>query len=197
MIKHYFNPMSRAVSTNWMLEELGVEHEQVFIDFMAGENATPEYKAINPMQKLPALVDGETVVTEAAAICAYLADKFPEKNMAPKVGSAERGIYYRYMFVSGSTLEPAFTLSSAGLEHPEPRTAGWGDMERVLATVEALTPESDWVLGEQFTAADIVFGGLLDMMLAFQWAEASEKVIAYVERIRQRPAYQKTHVAFD
>ena len=109
-MKHYFHPMSRAVTTHWMLTELDAEHEQIVVDFPAGENNTPEYRAINPMGKIPALVDGDVVVTETAAICAYLADKFPEKGFAPQPDSTERGRYYRYLFFAGNTLEPMFSI---------------------------------------------------------------------------------------
>ncbi|TQV77874.1 glutathione S-transferase family protein [Denitrobaculum tricleocarpae] len=195
-MKHYFNPMSRGVTTDWMLKELDVPHEQIVIDFSSGENNSPEYRKINPMGKLPALVDGETVVTEVAAICAYLADRFPEKGLAPEAGSSDRGSYYRYLFIAGNTIEPAFSLAASGLEHPRPSSAGWGDMPRVLATVEAMTPDAGWALGTQFTAADVVYGGLLDFSMTFNLFEASPKVAAYVERIRGRPAYRETHEAF-
>lgn len=195
-MKHYFNPMSRGVTTDWMLKELDVPHEQIIVDIAAGENKSAEYRKINPMQKLPALVDGETVVTEVAAICAYLADKFPEKGFAPEIGSAERGSYYRYLFIAGNTLEPALSLAALGIEHPHPGSAGWGDLPRVLNTIETMAPDVDWALGEQFTTADIVFGGLLDFSMAFKLIEASPKVAAYIERIRKRPAYRDTHEAF-
>lgn len=195
-MKHYFNPMSRGVTTDWMLKELDVPHEQIVVDFASGENTSPEYRKINPMGKLPALVDGETVVTEVAAICAYLADRFPEKGFAPEAGSADRGRYYRYLFVAGNTIEPAFSLAVSGLEHPRPSSAGWGDLPRVLATLEAMTPDAGWALGKQFTAADVVFGGLLDFSMVFNWFDATPKVAGYVERIRERPAYRETHDAF-
>src|SRR5690606_14047086 len=102
-------PMSRAVTTNWMLTELGAEHEQVVVDFVTGETSSPEYRQINPMGKIPTLVDGEVVVTEVAAICAYLADRYPEKGLAPPPDSRKRGRYYRYLFFPGTTLEPMFT----------------------------------------------------------------------------------------
>lgn len=195
-MKHYYNPMSRGVSTDWMLKELDAPHEQVFIDFSKGENNSPEYRKINPMGKLPALVDGDTVVTEVAAICAYLADKFPEKEMAPKVGTAERATYYRYLFITGNTIEPAFSLAACGFEHPRPTSAGWGDISRVLATIETMTPATAWVLGEKFSAADVVFGGVLDMSMIFKTFEPSPKVAAYIERLRHRPAYRESHKAF-
>jgi len=194
-MKHYFNPMSRAMTTHWMLLEAGADHEQIMVDFAAGETATPAYRAINPMGKIPVLVDGDVVITEAAAICAYIADKFPEKKLAPAPGTPERGTYYRYLFVPGATLEPMFTVASFGVKDYSASSAGFGDMERCLATIEAMTPEVGWVLGDKFSAADVVFGSLLDVAFLFGWLKApSEKVTAYVERIRNRPAYQKSHI---
>ena len=195
-MKHYYHPMSRAVTTDWMLRELGVEHEQVVIDYMAGDNNTPEYRAINPMCKVPALVDGDIVVTETAAICAYLADKYPEKGMAPPVDSALRGQYYRYLFFPGTTLEPMFTVNQMEQAEYSPQSVGFGDLERCLATAEAMTPEADWAMGTGFTTADVVFGGTLDFAMQFGWLAApSPKVRDYVGRIKARPAYRESHDA--
>ena len=195
-MKHYFNPMSRGASTAWMLAELDVPHEDVVLDFQAGDLRKPEFRAINPMGKVPTLVDGDVVVTETAAICAYLADRFPEKGLAPAPGSPERGTYYRYLFVPGTTLEPAFAIASLGIEHPDTQSAGWGDAERALATIEAMTPERDWALGERFSAADVVFGGTVDFLTHIVGVEASPRVSAYTGRLRERPAYQATHAGF-
>lgn len=197
MLKHYYHPMSRAVTSDWMLKELDAPHEQILIDFPAGENKKPEYLAINPMGKIPAIVDGNMVVTETAAICAYLADKFPEKNLAPSTDSPERGLYYRYLFFPSAVLEPMFSVKKLELEGLDPKSVGWGDEERCLNSIELMTPEKDWVLGSQFTAADVVFGGTLDFAMLFGWiTEPSEKVAAYVERIRKRSAYQQSHPKF-
>ena len=192
-MKHYFNPQSRAVTTVWMLAELEAPHEAVLIDFASGETASPEFRAINPMGKLPTLVDGDIVVTETAAICAYLADRFPERGMAPPVDSPERGRYYRYLFVPGTTLEPLLALTAGGGDAGDPMSAGWGDLERGLATIEAMTPGEGWALGDTFTTADVVFGGFLDFGSRFGWLDPSEKVGAYTERLRARPAYIATH----
>ena len=191
-MKHYFFP-GRSITTDWMLKELDAPHEQIFVDIPGGENHSPEFRAINPMGKVPVLVDGDTVVTETAAICAYLADKFAEKGFAPSLGSAERGRYYRYLFFTGNTLEPLLTLTASGVAHPDPRQAGWGDMPRVMATVESMTPDVGWAVGEQFTAADVVFGAWVDFSIRVNWMKASPKVAAYMERIRARPVYQATH----
>lgn len=193
-MKHYYHPMSRAVSSDWLLREMQIEHEQIVVDFMAGENNTPEFRAINPMGKIPALVDGDVVVTETGAICAYLADKFPEQGFAPAPGSAQRGHYYRYMFYPGTVLEPMFSIAQQDGVDIAPQSAGWGDLERCLTTIEQMTPLSAWALGEQFTAADIVFGGTLDFAMQFGWLGApSQAVAGYVARLKKRPAYRASH----
>ena len=138
-MKHYYHPMSRAVSTYWMLLELGVEFEQVPVDFMAGENLQREFTSINPMAKIPTLVDGGVVVTEAAAICAYLADKFPEEKLAPPLDSTIRGAYYRYMIYPGATLEPMFTFQQTEVKDYSPQSVGWGDLF-LFNTIESMTP---------------------------------------------------------
>ncbi len=195
-MKHYFNPMSRAASTAWMFEELDVEREDILVDLQGDERERLAYRAINPMGKVPALVDGDVLVTETAAICAYLADRFPERGLAPEPGSRERGPYYRYLFVPGTTLEPVFTLAASGFEHPAPTSAGWGDVPRALATIEAMTPDTGWALAERFTAADIVFGGTLDALAMLAGLQPSPRVAAYLERLRRRPAYQRSHAGF-
>ncbi len=194
-MKHYYNPMSRAVTTHWMLSELDAEHEQILVDFTNGGNDTAEFRLVNPMGKIPVLVDGDIIITESAAICAYLADKFPEKGLAPPIGSPERGRYYRYLFFAGTTLEPMLFSNQLGMMTEESsKSAGWGDMERCLAAVEVLTPATDWALGAQFSAADVVFGGTLDFSVQFGlMASPSAKVADYVRRIKDRPKYRETH----
>ncbi|NKC00012.1 MAG: glutathione S-transferase family protein [Pseudomonadales bacterium] len=193
-MQHYFNPMSRAASTDWTLKELDVDHEQVFIDIQAGDAEKPEFRAINPMGKIPVLVDDGLVVTETAAIYAYLADKFIDRGLAPALSSPERGKYYRYMFFSGTTLETAFAVEQMGIKDYPAQSMGWGDLERCLNTLEVIVPKDGWVLGEQFSAADVVFGGILDFAIQFGWlAPPSQLVADYVGRIRERPAYRASH----
>ena len=194
-MKHYYNPASRAVTTHWMLTELDAEHEQILVDIQSGETASEAYRNINPMGKIPTLVDGDVVVTEVAAICAYLADKYPEKGLAPLPQSPDRGRYYRYLFFPGATLEPMFTAKLFGHTDYPAQTVGWGDFDRCMATVEAMTPATGWALGEQFSAADVVFGGTLDFAVQLGWIESpSDKLVAYVERLRERPSYQQSHI---
>jgi glutathione S-transferase len=171
-----------------MLRELDVSHERVVVDISAGEQNSPDYRAINPMGKVPALVDGDVIVTETAAICAYLADKFADKGLAPPHHDRERGRYYRYLFFPGVTLEPLLSVTALGVTQTRPESMGWGDMPRVLAAVEAMTPEATWALGPQFSAADVVFGGALAFFSDFKLLDASPKVERYVARLNARPA---------
>ena len=187
--------MSRAVTTDWMLRELDVPHEQVTVDIANGQQRSADYREINPMGKVPALVDGDVVVTESAAICAYLADKYPEKGLAPPLASPERGRYYRYLFFPGVTLEPLLSVTALGLADLRSESMGWGDMPRVMATVEEMTPQHAWALGPDFSAADVVFGGALAFFSQFKLMEPSEKVAAYIGRITVRPAYIASHPA--
>lgn len=196
-MKHYYNSMSRSVTTDWMLKELDEQHEQININFSEDSPELRDLQTINPMGKLPTLVDGENVITETAAICAYLSDKYLDKKLAPAIGSNQRAKYYRYLFIAGNTIEPALTLAASNMEHPNSATAGWGDKTRVVATIEAMTPHSGWALGDEFTAADIVFGGLLDSAVTFGMLAPSPKVAAYIFRLQQRPAYKETHNYFD
>jgi len=186
--------MSRAVTTHWMLTELDVEHEQIVTDIQTGENNTPKFRAINPMGKIPVLVDGGVVITETAAICAYLADKFADRGLAPLTNSTQRGTYFRYMFYPGTTLEPMFTFNQLEVVNDSPQSTGWGDLERCLDTIEKMTPEVDWALGSQFSAADIVFGGTLDFAVQFGWLKSpTPKVAAYIKRLKSRDAYRQSH----
>ncbi|MEO9945654.1 MAG: glutathione S-transferase family protein [Paraglaciecola sp.] len=196
-MKHYYNSMSRAITTDWILKELDAQHEQINVNFAEDSPELRDLQTINPMGKLPTLVDGEVVVTEVAAICAYLADKYFNKKLAPALDSNQRALYYRYLFIAGNTIEPALTLAASNIEHPNSATAGWGDKTRVLEAIETMTPEKDWALGEEFTAADVVFGGLLDSAVTFGMFTPSPKVAAYIFRIRQRPAYKETHKPLD
>ncbi len=194
-LKLYYHPQSRAVSVDWMLRELGVSYEQIAVDWTTGDLEQPEFRALNPMGKIPTLVDDDIVVTESAAICAYLADKHIDQGLAPQPGSPARGTYYRYLFFPGTTLEPLLSVHALGLQDWDGVSMGFGDLDRGMAAVEAMTPESDWALGADFTTADIVFGGTLSFFAGFGMLSPTERVKAYVDRIEARPAFQESHAA--
>ena len=158
----YTNPMSRGRIARWMLEEVGHPYHTELLDY-ATSMKSPAYLAINPMGKVPALRHGATVVTEAAAICAYLADAFPAAGLAPPPGSPARGAYYRWLFFGAGPLEAAVTNKAMGFVVPEDRRAmaGYGSLDDVTETIEGALSKSDYLVGSSFTAADLYVGAQL------------------------------------
>jgi glutathione S-transferase len=193
-LTYYTNPQSRGRIAHWMMEELGEPYETVWMDFGAPLRSA-EYLAINPMGKVPALRDGEVVVTEAAAICAYLADRFPEKGLAPPPGSTARAAYFRWMFFAANPLEMATTAKALGWTVPEDRSVmvGFGSYERTLDALETALRPGPHVCGEPFTAADVVLGSALIWGLMFGSIDKRPVFEAYVARLQQRPALQRAN----
>ncbi|HLY78504.1 MAG TPA: glutathione S-transferase, partial [Caulobacteraceae bacterium] len=152
----YTNPMSRGRIVRWMLEEVGAPYQTQIMDY-ATTLKGPEYLAINPMGKVPAIKHGDVVVTEAAAICAYLADAFPQAGLAPPIGDKRRGTYYRWLFFGAGPIEQATAVRSLGVQvAPEQkRMMGFGDMTDTLNAMEGAIAGRDYVLGDTFSAADV------------------------------------------
>lgn len=186
----YTNPMSRGQIVRWMLEETGADYEQVIVEF-GPKMKTVEYLAINPLGKVPAIVHGDKIVTECAAICAYLADAFPEAELAPPVD--QRAEYYRWLFFTAGPLESAVFNKNAGFEVSEEqqRTAGYGNYELTLNAIDQLLATSDYACGDRFTAADVYLGSQIDWGLMFKTVTPTANFEAYAERMRARPAYKK------
>lgn len=187
----YTNPMSRGQIARWMLEEVGQPYEQVLLDYGTTMKA-PDYLAVNPMGKVPAIRHGDTVVTEAAAICAYLADAFPAAGLAPPPG--ERGAYYRWLFFAAGPVEAAVTAKSLGKLAPEDKQvmAGYGTFEHTVDALERAVPTGDaWIAGPNFSAADVYVGAQVDWGLMFKSMPTRPAFEAYAERLRARPAYQR------
>ena len=188
----YTNPMSRGRIVRWMLEETGAPYQTQILDY-ASTLKGPEYLAINPMGKVPAIKHGDVVVTEAAAICAYLADAFPQANLAPPVGDKRRGTYYRWLFFGAGPIEQATSVRSLGVDiKPEQkRMMGFGDMTDTLNAMEGAIAGRDYVLGDTFSAADVYFGSQVNWGLQFGSIEKRPAFVAYAERLQARPAYQR------
>ena len=186
----YTNPMSRGQIARWMLEETGVAYDTVILDYGTTMKA-PDYLAINPMGKVPAIRHGDTIVTECAAICAYLADAFPAANLAPPTDA--RGAYYRWLFFAAGPLEAAITNKAMGFVLPEgrERSVGYGTLDDVLQALEQAVSVPQWICGDQFTAADVYVGSQVDWGLAFGTMPATPALTAYADRLRTRPAYQR------
>ena len=185
----YTNPMSRGRIARWMLEEVGAPYETRVLGY-GPEMKGPQYRAINPMGKVPAIRHGEVVVTEAAAICAYLADAFPEAGLAPDPRSAERGAYYRWLFFAAGPVEAAVTNRAFGFEVPADKrgTAGYGSMDDVLGALEELLADREHVCGDRFSAADVYLGSAIGWGLMFGTMPERPGFRAYHERLASRPA---------
>ena len=186
----YYHPYSRAAGTVWALEEVGVPYELEVIDIARGEQKGPALIAKNPMGKLPTLVDGETVVTEAAAIALYLADRYAPGRLAPALDDPRRGTYLRWSMFAPSVIEPAVMAGEAGWEVKEV-SAGWGNLDAMLAAAESAVAGRDFVLGDAFSMADVVFGGTLRFMAGFRRIELTPSLAAYVGRLDARSASQR------
>jgi glutathione S-transferase len=185
----YTNPQSRGQIVRWMLEELGQPYRTEILGY-AGTMKSPEYLAINPMGKVPALKHGDAVVTEAGAICAYLADAFPQAGLAPPLGDKRRGPYFRWMFFTAGPLEAAITNESLGVQIPPERKPmiGYGCLEDTVNAAETALKAGDYLLGDQFSAADVYFGSAIGFFLQFGSLEPRPLFAAYAERLQRRPA---------
>lgn len=188
-MKLYFNPQSRAVIAKWMLDECGVAYETVPIDFTKREHKSPEFLKINPAGKLPALVDGDTKVFEGAAIGLYLADKFTEANLAPKIGAPERGRYLSLMVYSTSQLEPAMGDFLLKVETLAQR--GWTNFETAKDVIEGELGDGPYLFGDWFTAADIMIGSMFIWKRIWGSPPDRPKLEAYVDRLLARPKAMK------
>jgi glutathione S-transferase len=184
----YTNPMSRGRIIRWMLEEVGQPYETVVLDYATSMKA-PEYLAINPMGKVPAIKHGDVVVTEAGAICAYLADAFPQAGLAP-ANSKERGPYYRWLFFAAGPVEAAASCKAMGWEAPPERQGmiGFGSMAHVLDALEYAVKDKTYILGDRFTAVDLYLGAHLAWGMQFGTLEKRPAYEAYVSRLVSRPA---------
>jgi glutathione S-transferase len=187
-IDFYTNPMSRGQIARWALHEAGAEYEQHLLDYGTTMKA-PEYLAINPMGKVPAIVHNGKVVTECAAICAYLADAYPEAGLQPTAD--ERADYYRWMFFAAGPVESAITNRHMKWEPTEEqeRMAGYGNYEKAVAALEGALSGKDFICGDRFTAADIYVGSQVDWGLQFGTLPTSAAFEAYAGRVRERDAY--------
>lgn len=186
----YHHPFSRAATAVWMLEEVGAPYELRFVDIMKGGHKAPEILALNPMGKLPLLTDGDAVVTESAAIALYLADRHAYGRLAPKVDDPGRAAYLRWSFFAPSVIEPGLMAKSNGWTFKESQ-AGWGGFDAMISAMESAVTGRDFVLGKDFSMADVVFGGCIRFMLMFKMLDPRPAFTAYAERLSARPALKR------
>jgi glutathione S-transferase len=188
-MKLYYNPRSRAAIAKWMLDECDADYEIVDLDLEKREHKAPEFLEINPAGKLPALVDGASRIFETAAICLYLGDKFPEANLAPRIGAPERGRYLSLVVYSTSQLEPAMGDMLMGTDTPAQR--GWTDFETVEDVIEGELGDGVYLLGDWFTAADVMIGSMFIWKRMWGGPPGRPKLEDYVDRLLERSAGMK------
>lgn len=188
----YTNPQSRGRIARWMLEETGQRYTTELLDYGTTMKA-PAYLAVNPMGKVPALRHGETVVTETAAICAYLADAFPDARLAPPPGDRLRGPYYRWLFFTAGPIEAAVSNKALGFVVPpeRERMMGYGNMALATSALEAALERSDYLAGDSFTAADLYVGSGLGFGMMFGTIEKRPVFERYWQRVSARPACKR------
>jgi glutathione S-transferase len=188
----YTNPRSRGRIVRWMLEEVGQPYRTEVLDYGTTMKA-PAYLAVNPMGKVPALRHGDTVVTEAAAICAYLADAFPQAKLAPPPGDRLRAPYYRWLFFAAGPIEASVSNKALGFIVPPERepSIGYGSFERVMKTLEDAVSSANYLIGDSFTAADVYLGSQIGFGLMFGTLEKRPAFERYWQRISARPAYAR------
>jgi len=186
----YSNPMSRGRIARWMMEEIGQPYRVKMLEY-GGSMGAPDYLAVNPMGKVPCLVHGETVVTEAAAICAYMAETFPDAGLAPT--AAERGAYYRWLFFFAGPFEQAITNNAMGFKAPADKapTMGYGTYDKTLEAVERRLGESPYITGDRFTAADVYAGAQIGWGLQFGTIPPRPAFGDYAARVMNREAWAR------
>ena len=188
----YHAAPSRSSTVRWMLEEVGEPYDIHLLKLSEGDNQKPEYRAVNPQGKVPALKHKGVVTTEVAAICAYLADEFPKAKLAIPVGDPHRGVYLQWLFFGPSCIEPAITdRAFPRKEPPRAGAVGYRDIDALCDILAKAVAKGPYIMGEQFTAADVVIGSGIRWGTMFKLMPERPEFKPYVERIAARPASQR------
>ncbi len=191
MMKLYWSPRSRSFSGLWLMEETGQPYERVLTDISTGAQKTPEFLAVNPMGKVPALKDGDVSIAEASAICAYVAERYPDANLAPPVGDPRRAKYLQWLFFSPGCIEPAIIQIFTKIDVPT-STAAWGSSTQVFDVLDATLEKGPFLLGEMFSAADIMIcSGLNFAVNVFKMVPTRPSFDRYIDACSARPAFQR------
>jgi len=190
-MKLYWCPQTRSTRALWMLEEAGVAYEFERVDIQNPERRnTEEFLEASPMGKVPALVDGEVRMSESAAICLYVGDRYGPGTLAPAIDDPARGKFLYWLMYTPAVIEPSMSEKFNGVE-PNRHRSGWGDFELMIETLERGIADRRWILGDTFTAADVMLGSSVVFMRMFDMLPASEVLSAYADRCLARPAYQR------
>ena len=184
----FHSPQTRSSGVLLLLEELGVAYRMRLVNMKAGEQRQPDYLAINPMGKVPAISHRGELVTEQGAIFIYLADAFPAARLAPAIGDPLRGPYLRWLVYYGSSFEPAVVDRALKREQAPLAMSPYGDYDTMLATLVGQLRQGPWLLGERFTAADVLWGTALKWTTSFKLVPELPEIMSYVARVAARPA---------
>ena len=189
MMQLYWAPRTRSLRALWLLEEAGVAYERIRVDL--GAERPDALLAVNPMGKVPALRDGDVRAAESAAICAYVAEAVPSAHLAPPVGDPLRGRYLQWLFFASGCIEGAYMHKFQKLTVSE-ISAGYGSFDKTIAVLESALKTGPWILGADFSAADVMIGcDLFFGISLFKIVESTPVFAAYLERCRARPAFQR------
>jgi len=190
-MKLYWCPQTRSTRALWMLEEAGVAYEFERVDIQNPERRnTEEFLEASPMGKVPALVDGEVRMSESAAICLYVGDRYGPGTLAPAIDDPARGEFLYWLMYTPAVIEPSMSEKFNGVQ-PNRHRSGWGDFELMIETLERGIADRRWILGDTFTAADVMLGSSVVFMRMFDMLPATEVLSAYADRCLARPAYQR------
>jgi len=191
MMKLYWSPRTRSFTTLWLMEEAGQPYEKVLIDISTGAQKKPDYLAVNPMGKVPALTDGDVAIAESAAICAYVADRYPQAGLAPPIGDPRRGKYLQWLFFAPSCIEPAILQAYLKLEIP-PSSAAWGSTAQTFDALDQALSKGPWLLGNDFSAADVAIGAGMNFAIRlFKMVPTRPNFDRYLDACAARPAFQR------
>lgn len=190
-ITFFHSPHTRATSTFTLLEELGAPYDMRVLNMKAGEQRQPAYLAVNPLGKVPAIMDGDTVVTEQVAIFIHLADRFPEAGLAPSLDDPRRGAYLRWLVYYAACFEPALVDRSMQREPAPPMSSPYGDFDAMLGVIDAQLQRSPYLLGDTMSAADVLWGSALGWAMAYAGVPRLPALVEYAERMGARPASKR------
>ena len=191
MMKLYWSPRSRSFTALWLMEEAGQPYERVLTDISTGAQKSPDYLKINPMGKVPALADGDATLAECAAICAYVAERYPEAKLAPPAGDVRRAKYLQWLFFAPSCIEPAIVQVFTKLEIPA-MSAAWGSATQTFDVLDQALENGPWLLGDTFSAADIAIGAGMNFAIRlFKMVPTRPNFDRYLDACAARPAFQR------
>jgi glutathione S-transferase len=195
-MKLYWSQNTRALRIAWLLEEAGVPYERVIIDIRdQASKDDPAFRAVSPMGKVPALEDGAARLNDSGAICVYVADQYPQSKLGPPVGHADRGRFLQWVLFTNSVIEPSIAEKFAKLES-RPTAFGWGSFDLMLASLHTGLAQNEWILGKQFSAADVLLGTSAYHLKQFGLIADDPILLPYIDRCQARPAFKRAQ-SFD